>query len=740
MTASGATSTITIPVGGMTCASCVRRVEKSLGKVTGVALASVNLATEKATVAFDPEVVGRDALRHAIEDAGYEALEPDPDDLGLGHVRELRGRWLRFGVAAVFSAALLVVAMGPMAPSFAHGLLELALVVPVIALGYRFYVAGFKAWRSPTMDTLIAVGTTAAVAYSCYSLVLLATGREGALYFESAAVIITLVMLGRTLEAVAKGRTSEAIAKLVGLAPTTASVVRDGVESEVPLADVRVGDTVIIRPGAKVPVDGTVSDGVSAVDESMLTGEPSPVVKHPGDTVYAACLNTTGALRIRATRVGRDTTLSQIVRLVEEAQGSKAPVAALADVVSGYFVPIVVAIAFVAGLAWFVAARDVEMALTVFVAVLVIACPCALGLATPTAIMVGTGKGAEHGILIRSGAALQTAGGIDTVVLDKTGTITRGSPSVTAVIPVELVGTSSGAGVDKLNQRGSDVLRLAAAAEGPSEHPLGQAIVADAGDGVPASSDFSSVSGRGIRAVVGGRVVLVGSRAFMDEAGVDVGTVANQAADAARRGETPVFVAVDGAVAGLITVADQVKPTSAAAIARLERMGIAVHMLTGDDEATAQAVAAQVGVTRVLAGALPQDKAREVAALRAAGATVAVVGDGVNDAPALAGADVGIAIGSGADVAIESADVVLIRADLMDVPTAIELSRATMRTIKQNLVWAFGYNVVGIPIAAGVLHLFGGPLLNPMIAAAAMSFSSVSVLLNALRLRRFRPS
>ena len=722
-------STVTIPVGGMTCASCVRRVEKALGKVDGVALASVNLATGKATVAFDPGAAGEGALRQAIEGAGYEALEVAPD-AGVGD--ELRGRWVRFSVAAVFSAMLLVVAMGPMVglrlplSPLGCGLVELGLVIPVVAVGYRFYIVGFKTWRSPTMDTLVALGTTAAIAYSGYGLMRIAGGQEGMLYFESAAVIITFVMLGRTLEAVARGRTSDAIGKLVGLAPVTASVLRDGVEADVPVADVRVGDVVVVRPGAKIPVDGTVVDGTSAVDESMLTGEPAAVTKQPGNDVYAACLNTTGALRVRATRVGRDTTLSQIVRLVEEAQGSKAPIAALADVVAGIFVPIVVGIAVVAGAAWFVAVGDPELALTVFVAVLVIACPCALGLATPTAIMVGTGKGADYGILIRSGAALQLAGGVGLVVLDKTGTVTQGSPSVGAVVPV------GGVSADEL-------LGLAAAAERPSEHPLGQAIAAEGGDGLPEASEFLAVPGRGVRARVDGRAVIAGSRAFMDETGVAVDALADAAAAAAQQGQTPVFVAVDGAAAGMIAVADQVKPSSAGAVERLRRLGIDVVMVTGDNEATARAVAAQVGVTRVIAGALPADKAREVAALRAGGATVAMVGDGINDAPALAGADVGIAIGSGADVAIESADVVLMRSDLAGVPAAIELSRATIRTIKQNLVWAFGYNVLGIPVAAGVLHIFGGPLLSPMIAAAAMSFSSVSVVANALRLKRFRP-
>ncbi len=733
-------STATIPVGGMTCASCVRRVERALSKVDGVQAAFVNLATEKATVTFDPGRTGQGDLRRAIVDAGYEALETSDNELAVNDRRELRGMWTRFAVAAFFAAVLLVVAMGPMVglplphavdpmmSPLGHGLLQLVLVVPVVVIGYRFYTVGFKTLvhLSPTMDSLVAIGTAAAIVYSCYNLGLIAAGQPGELYFESAAVIIALVLLGRTLEAVAKGRTSAAIGTLMGLAPTTACVVRDGAEIELPIAKVKVGDLVLVRPGAKIPVDGVVEDGTSAVDESMLTGESMPVDKGPGDEVYAACLNHTGALRFRATRVGRDTTLSQIIRLVEEAQGSKAPIAALADVVSGYFVPIVVGIAVVAGLAWLATGHGIGTALTIFVSVLVIACPCALGLATPTAIMVGTGKGAEHGILIRSGAALQTAGTVDAVVLDKTGTITRGQPSVTAVL------SAAGFAAD-------DVLRLAAAVEQPSEHPLSRAIVDAAEDGLSAASGFSSVTGRGVRARVDGHDVLVGNMALLADEGVKTAALADKAAALAARGQTPMFVAVDGVLTGVIAVADQVKPSSAAAIARLRDLGIDVVMVTGDNQATARAVAEQVGVDRVVAEALPQDKACEVTALRAGGATVAVVGDGINDAPALAGADVGIAVGQGADVAIESADVVLMRADLADVPTAIQLSRATMRVIKQNLVWAFGYNVVGIPIAAGVLAIFGGPLLSPMIAAAAMSFSSVSVLLNALRLKRFRP-
>ena len=517
----------------------------------------------------------------------------------------------------------------------------------------------------------------------------------------------------------------------MGLAPKTAIVVQDGEEKEIPIDEVEIGDILLVRPGTKIPVDGTVVEGQTAIDESMLTGESMPVDKQEGDPVYTASLNTTGSIRFRAEKVGSDTALARIIKLVEDAQGSKAPIAQMADIVSGYFVPVVCAIALLAGIAWyFGTGGDLEFALTIFISVLVIACPCALGLATPTAIMVGTGKGAEHGILIKGGEALETAHKINTIIFDKTGTITEGKPTVTDVL--------AAGGVTR-----DELLRLAASAERASEHPLGQAIVRGAQEKGLALSDaarFASLTGRGIEAEIDGRVVLAGNRKLMEERAVSLEAMEEAGGRLAEEGKTPMYVAVDGTIAGIVAVADVVKQSSRAAIVRLHEMGVEVAMLTGDNAKTAAAIARQVGIDRVLAEVLPHDKAGEVKKLQQEGRRVAMVGDGINDAPALAQADIGIAIGSGTDVAMESADIVLMRSDLMDVPTAIELSRRTIRNIRQNLFWAFGYNVVGIPVAAGILYLFGGPLLSPIFAAAAMSLSSVSVLTNALRLKRFKPA
>ncbi|MDR1955286.1 MAG: copper-translocating P-type ATPase, partial [Treponema sp.] len=546
---------------------------------------------------------------------------------------------------------------------------------------------------------------------------------------ETAGVIITLILLGKSLEAVSKGRTSEAIKKLMGLAPKTAVIIEQGAEKEIPIEEVIPGDIILVRPGAKIPVDGAVVQGHTAIDESMLTGESMPVDKKAGDPVYAATINTTGLIQFRATKVGSETALAQIIKLVEDAQGSKAPIAQLADVVSGYFVPIVCLIAVLAGTAWFIGTRNVEFSLTIFISVLVIACPCALGLATPTAIMVGTGKGAENGILIKSGVALETAHQINTIVFDKTGTITEGKPMVTDSIP------ASGINPDYL-------LQITASAEKGSEHPLGQAIVFGAeekGLELFTVQHFESLTGRGIEGQIQGQTVLVGNRKLMEERGIRLSELEADADRLAGEGKTPMYAALAGNLAGIIAVADVVKPNSKAAIERLHKLGIQVAMITGDNTKTAEAIAKQVGIDRVLSEVLPQDKSAEVKKLQDEGRKVAMVGDGINDAPALAQADIGIAIGSGTDVAMESADIVLMRSDLMDVPTAIHLSKRTIRTIKQNLGWAFGYNILGIPIAAGVLYLAGGPLLNPIFAAAAMSLSSVSVLTNALRLKRFKP-
>jgi Cu+-exporting ATPase len=631
-------------------------------------------------------------------------------------------------------------AIRPMDYPLRYALLEIALVLPVIAAGYRFYLVGFKAILrlSPNMDSLIAMGTSAAFLYSLYSVFQIGSGDFKAvesLYFETAGVIITLILLGKSLEAVTKGRTSESIKKLMGLAPKTATVVHDGAEIEIPIDEVESGDVVMVRPGEKIPVDGEVLSGHTAIDESMITGESIPVEKGPGDQVIGASINKNGSVTFRATKVGADTMLSRIIKLVEDAQGSKAPIAQMADVVSGIFVPIVFAIALVTAGTWLLLGHTAVFALTVFVAVLTIACPCALGLATPSAIMVGTGKGAEHGVLIKSGAALETAHKIDTIVFDKTGTITKGRPELTDIV--------AGAELPSLGLDELGLLSLAASAEKASEHPLGEAVVRAAeerGAPVIGATDFSAVPGHGIVALIAGRRVLLGNARHLAAEGVEASGGAADADRLSGEGKTPMYIAVDGKFAGLIAVADPVKDSSSKAIAALHRMGISVAMITGDSRQTAEAIAREVGIDAVLAEVLPQDKAAEMKKLQAEGRRVAMVGDGINDAPALAQADIGIAIGSGTDVAMESADIVLMRSDLMDVPTAIKLSKNVIRNIKQNLFWAFGYNVLGIPVAAGILYAFGGPLLNPIIAAAAMSMSSVSVLSNALRLKGFKPN
>ena len=740
---------VVIPVGGMTCASCAAAIERAVKKLDGVKSASVNLATERASVRYDPESVRLSEIKQAIRDSGYEPLAIDSGTSVDAHKeakeREIRTLKAKLAVSAVFAVPLFYVAMGAMLgwpiPAFMnamsyplrYALIQIALVIPVIGAGYRFYLVGFRAilHRAPNMDSLIAMGTSAAVVYSLYGTWAIATGNfrmVDNLYFETAGVIITLILLGKTLEAVSKGKTSESIKKLMGLRPKTATVIQNGAELEIPVEEVEVGDLVMVRPGERIPVDGTIESGRTAIDESMLTGESMPVEKNPGDKVIGASINKNGSITFRVTKVGADTVLSRIIKLVEDAQGSKAPIAAMADIVSGFFVPIVFVIAIASAALWFAFGANAVFALTVFVAVLTIACPCALGLATPTAIMVGTGKGAEHGVLIKSGEALETAHTIKTIVFDKTGTITKGQPELTD-IRVE-------SGFDE-----TEVLALAAAAERGSEHPLGESVVraADARTQTRyAASAFEAVPGHGIKATVEGKTVLLGNAKLMAAAGIAVNGVVADAYSG--EGKTPMHVAIDGAYAGVIAVADVVKESSAGAITALHDMGIEVVMITGDSRKTAEAIAREVGIDRVLAEVLPQDKASEVAKLQKEGKRVAMVGDGINDAPALAQADVGIAIGSGTDVAMESASIVLMRSDLMDVPTAIRLSKSVIRNIKQNLFWAFGYNVLGIPIAAGVLHAFGGPLLNPIFAAVAMSLSSVSVVTNALRLKNFKPA
>jgi P-type Cu+ transporter len=738
----------TFQIQGMTCAACAKTVEKATRKLNGVADANVNFATEKLNISFDVAVVSANDIQTAVEKAGYKALSEEAahDADRDRKEKERRVMWTKFVISAIFTLPLLYMAMGHMLhfplPEMIHpemypltfALVQLFLVIPSLIAGYKFFTVGFSALfrRSPNMDSLIAIGTSAAFIYGLYAIAEINGGNfeyVNNLYFEAAGVIITLIMLGKYLETVTKGKTSEAIKKLMGLAPKTAIVIQDGKETEIPIDEVKVDDIILVKPGEKMPVDGIVVEGTTAVDESMLTGESIPVEKNPGDTIIGASINKNGSIKYQATKVGKDTALAQIIKLVEDAQGSKAPIAKMADIISGYFVPIVIILALVSALSWyFLGGETLVYAITIFISVLVIACPCALGLATPTAIMVGTGKGAEHGVLIKSGVALETTHKIKTIVFDKTGTITEGKPKVTDIITNGMIE--------------NDLLQFAASAEKGSEHPLGEAIVKGAmerGLTFKKLDSFRAIPGYGIEVTIDHKNILAGNRKLMIEREISLENLEAASDRLAGEGKTPMYIAIDHKIAGIIAVADTVKANSKKAIDRLHHMGIEVAMITGDNRRTAEAIAKQVGIDRILAEVLPQDKANEVKKLQSEGRKVAMVGDGINDAPALAQADIGIAIGSGTDVAMESADIVLMRSDLMDVPTAIQLSKSTIRNIKENLFWAFGYNTLGIPVAMGLLHLFGGPLLNPMIAAAAMSLSSVSVLANALRLKGFKP-
>ncbi|KHD35474.1 ATPase [Clostridium acetobutylicum] len=740
----------TLAIGGMTCAACAKTVERVTSKLEGVTSSSVNLATEKLSISFEASKVSINDIKQAIEKAGYKASE-EVESVDTDKERKekvIKNLWKRFIISAVFAVPLLIIAMVPMIfnsmgvmlPSAIdpmnnekiYGVLELILVLPVMFQGRKFFQVGFKTLikRSPNMDSLVAIGSSAAFVYSLFGLYQIFTGTHGAqLYFESAGIILTLITLGKYMEAVSKGKTSEAIKKLVGLTPKTALVVKGEKEEEVAIEEVKPGDVVIVKPGSKIPVDGIVIEGNTSIDESMLTGESIPVSKGPGDEVIGASINKNGSIKYKVTKVGKDTVLSQIVKLVEDAQGSKAPIAKLADIVSGYFVPVVITLAIISSLAWYLSGENLTFTLTIFISVLVIACPCALGLATPTAIMVGTGKGAEYGVLIKNGTALENTHKIKTIVFDKTGTITEGKPKVTDI-----------KAIDEVSEE--ELLKIAASVEKASEHPLGEAIVKEAefkGMEFLKVSDFKSVTGHGIEALIDSKRVLLGNKKLMDNNNIEVKSVLDYVDDLAKQGKTPMYIAIDKQVKGIIAVADSVKESSAKAIKKLHDMGIEVAMITGDNKRSADAIAKKVGIDRVLAEVLPEDKASEVKKLQAEGKKVAMVGDGINDAPALAQADIGMAIGKGTDIAMESADIVLMKSDIMDVITAIELSKKTIKNIKENLFWAFGYNVIGIPVAMGILYLFGGPLLNPMIAAAAMSLSSVSVLTNALRLKRFKP-
>jgi len=756
----------TIGIGGMNCAACASNIERIVNKLDGVQKGVVNLSTEKLSIEFDENIVIFDTIATAIKNLGFSVYLPEESRINEVEAMtkrkedEQKALWFSFKWSLIITIPLFIFSMVPMTfyslgwnvlperldplnyPSW-NGLIQLIAVLPVMWLNRGIFKRGFRALftGAANMDSLIAKGTMVAFLFSLYitienffliSTSLAATMEEmifmerNQFYFETVAVILTLIVLGKYLEAKTKGSTSEAIRTLIGLSPKTATIIKNGTELVVPIEDVVVGDIVLVKPGEKLPVDGIVVQGATSIDESMLTGESMPVDKKEGDNVVGASINKNGSIKYEATKIGKDTVLSQIVKLVEDAQTSKAPIARIADTISGYFAYAVLAIAIIAGVAWAIAGYDMAFVMVVVVSVLLIACPCALGLATPTAVMVGTGKGAENGILIKGGESLESAHKINTVVLDKTGTVTVGKPYVTDIIT-------------KVSCDKDEILLLAASAERNSEHPLGEAIAAHGMEklGKLLEPDkFDSITGQGVMAVIENKNILIGNKKLMDNNIIDLTAYDADLDNLASEGKTPMYLAIDGNLEAILAVADIIKPSSKAAISRLKDMGIDVVMITGDNKRTAEAVAKQAGIENVLAEVLPQDKADKIKALQKQGKMVAMVGDGINDAPALVQADIGIALGGGTDVAIESAEIVLMRDDLHGVAGAIYLSKRTMRNIKQNLFWAFAYNIAGIPIAAGLLHIFGGPLLNPMIAALAMAFSSISVLLNVLRIKR----
>ena len=726
-------------ITGMTCSACAGRIERTLNKLNGVDKANVNFAAEKLYVSFDDKNINESEIVSAIKKAGYNIAGKNAKSEMPAHKKLL----IRFIISMIFTVPLLIISMGhmvgmplpkiidPMENPLNFAIIQLALTIPVMATGYMFYLKGIKnLFRlSPNMDSLIAVGTLSSVVYGIFAITKIKNGHEHMameLYFESAAVILTLITLGKYLESLSKGKSSQAIKELMELSPKIATVRRGKKELQVKSELVQIGDTVIVKPGEKFPVDGTVTLGTTSVDESMLTGESMPVTKNVGDKVIGTTVNKNGYIEYTAEKIGEDTAISQIIKLVEEAQGKKAPIARLADVISAYFVPAVILLAIIAAVGWKIAGESNDFCITIFISVLVIACPCALGLATPTAIMIATGQGAKNGILIKGGEVLENAHKINTVVFDKTGTITEGIPVVTDIK------------TNGINE--NDLLLYAAAAEKLSEHPLGDSIVKEANSiniTIPEAENFESISGMGIKAVVNGKQIIIGNEKIINEYKIKDDFI-SQITTFANQGKTAVICAVDGKAAGIIAISDQIKETSRSAVSKLENKGINTVMLTGDNKQTALTIAGYAGIKNVIYEVLPEDKAAEIKKIQESGKITAMVGDGINDAPALAQSDVGIAIGSGTDIAIESADIVLMNGSLEGVNTAIKLSHATIRNIKQNLFWAFGYNVLGIPIAMGLLHIFGGPLLNPMIAAAAMSLSSVSVLSNALRLRNFK--
>ncbi|MEE9526013.1 MAG: heavy metal translocating P-type ATPase [Candidatus Woesearchaeota archaeon] len=732
-----------LKVVGMDNPHCVGIVGSALDKLKGIESKEL-LVTEKATINYNPQLITPDRIKKQIKNVGYEPLEEEAQDVEKqAREKEIKSLKIRVLISAILGLPLLYFAMGPHIglpipdwTPLTMTIIQFFLTTPIIFAGYQFYTRGFMAvikTRTANMDTLVAIGTGSAYVYSIIAMIFIFLGNPNFgmknIYFEVAGLLIAFILLGRYLEAIAKGKTSAAIKKLLGLQAKTAIVIRNGKGQKIPIEEVKVGDIVIVKPGQKIPVDGVVIEGHSSVDESMISGESIPVEKIKGSKVIGATINKTGSFKFRAEKIGKDTALAQIVKLVEEAQGSKAPIQQLADLISAYFVPVVVGIAIIASIIWFLIIGDFTFALTIFVAVMIIACPCALGLATPTAIMVGTGKGAENGILYKNAESLQITHKIDTVVFDKTGTLTKGKPEVTNVYSIE-------------KGKENDILKFGAIAEKNSEHPLGDAIVKGAKNKkikVPDPKRFNSITGRGITAEYNGKNIMLGNRTLFRERKINIKPIESKLKKYELQGETAMIIALNNKVAGIMAVADTLKEYSKEAVEELHKLDIEVVMMTGDNKRTGEAIAKQVGIDRVLAEVLPEDKAKEIKKLQKEGKKVAMVGDGINDAPALTQAEIGIAMGSGTDVAIESGDIVLIKEDLRDVVTAMDLSRYTMKKIKQNLFWAFFYNSIGIPLAAGVFYPLTGWLLSPIIAGAAMAFSSVSVLSNSLLMKRYKP-